>query len=70
MNPRVSDCALIAFALAALSVVGGMDLQDAQAVEPVTPVAPLDCRDKLNLRVALTADEAAGRCDLTKGTKK
>ena len=73
MNPRISDCALIAFALAALSVAGGMDLQDAQHAESVTqtaPVAPLDCRDKLNLRVALTVDEAAGRCDQFKGTTK
>ena len=52
MNPRISDCALIAFALAALSVAGGMDLQDAQAVEPVAQVAPLDCRDDVAMRVA------------------
>ena len=52
MNPRISDVLLIAFALAALSVVGGMDLQDAQAVEPVVQVAPLDCRDDVAMRVA------------------
>lgn len=33
-------------------------------------IAAPDCRAKLFLRVASTADEAAGRCDLTKGTTK
>ena len=52
MNPRLSDVLLIAFALAALGVAGGMDLQDAQAAAPVVQVAPLDCRDDVAMRVA------------------
>ena len=68
MNPRISDALLIAFAVAAFGVVGGMDMQDAEA-SAQTIATPLDCRTKLNLRVALTADEASGRCDQIKLTE-
>lgn len=66
MNPRIADALLIVFAAAALGVVGAMDMQDAET-QIVVPA--LDCREKLFLRVALSADEASGRCDHIKFTE-
>lgn len=63
MNPRIGDVLLIAFAIAAFGVVGSMDMNDALAAEQTPTVTALHCREQLNLRVALTADEVAGRCD-------
>ena len=67
MNARIADVLLIAFAAVALGVAGAMDMHDAEM--PVV-VPALECRDKLFLRVALTADEAAGRCDQLKEVRK
>lgn len=60
MNPRIYDAILITCALAAFGVVGAMDMEDAIAQDQALPA--LQCREKLKLRLALTADEARGRC--------
>lgn len=60
MNTRIYDAIRIAFALAAFGVVGAMDMEDAIAQDQALPA--LQCREKLKLRLALTADEASGRC--------
>lgn len=67
MNPRIGDVFLITVAIAAFGVAGAMDMND--QIEMSKPRA-LDCRDKLNLRKAQTADEASGRCDQPEGTTK
>lgn len=64
MNARIYDALLILFALACLGIVGSIDMNDAVAAEQ------LHCREKLNLRITQTADEAAGRCEQPEGTKK
>ena len=68
MSAHTYNAIRIAFALAAFGVVGAMDMEDAIAQDQALPA--LQCREKLKLRLALTADEARGRCDQTKGTMK
>lgn len=66
---RLTNIALILVLLAAWGWAGGMDMQDQIETER-TAVRALDCREQLNLRVAQTADEAAGRCDQPEGDTK